>query len=51
MDAGVETLLNAHKPCSKGVPPSIALDMSGSPHQRIGYPLRAFPKCICRRVW
>ena len=35
-----EILLNAVRPCGMGVPPSEALDMSGSPHLTIGYLLR-----------
>ena len=37
---GEETLLSAVRPCGMGVPPSGALDMSGSPHLTIGYLLR-----------
>ena len=32
--------LNAVRPCGMRVPPSEALDMSGSPHLTIGYLLR-----------
>ena len=35
-----ETPLSAVRPCGMGVPPSEALDMSGSPHLTIGYLLR-----------
>ena len=37
---GEETPLNAVRLCRMGVPPSEALDMSGSPHLIIGYLLR-----------
>ena len=37
---GKETALSAVRPCGMGVPPSGALDMSGSPHLTIGYLLR-----------
>ena len=37
---GEETPLSAVRPCEMGVPPSEALDMSGSPHLTIGYLLR-----------
>ena len=37
---GEETPLSAVRPCGMGVPPSEALDMSGSPHLAIGYLLR-----------
>ena len=37
---GEETLLSAVRPCRMGVPPSEALDMSGSPHLTIGYLLK-----------
>ena len=37
---GKETPLNAVRPCRMGVPPSEALDMSGSLHLTIGYLLR-----------
>ena len=37
---GEETPLSAVRPCGMGVPPSGALDMSGSPHLTIGYLLR-----------
>ena len=37
---GEEIPLSAVKPCGMGVPPSKALDMSGSPHLTIGYLLR-----------
>ena len=35
-----ETPLSAVRPCGMGVPPSGALDMSGSPHLTIGYLLK-----------
>ena len=35
-----ETPLSAVRSCGMGVPPSEALDMSGSPHLIIGYLLR-----------
>ena len=37
---GDETPLSAVRPCGMGVPPSKALDMSGSLHLTIGYLLR-----------
>ena len=37
---GEETPLSAVRPCGMGIPPSEALDMSGSPHLTIGYLLR-----------
>ena len=37
---GEETPLSLVRPCGMGVPPSEALDMSGSPYLTIGYPLR-----------
>ena len=37
---GEETPLSAVRPCGMGVPPSEALDMSGSPYLTIGYLLR-----------
>ena len=37
---GEETPLSTVKSCEMGVPPSEALDMSGSPHLTIGYLLR-----------
>ena len=37
---GEETPLSAVRPCGMGVPPSEALDMSGSPHLTIGYLLK-----------
>ena len=37
---GEETPLSAVRPCGMRVPPSGALDMSGSPHLTIGYLLR-----------
>ena len=37
---GEETPLSAVRLCGMEVPPSEALDMSGSPHQTIGYLLR-----------
>ncbi len=37
---GEETPLIAVRPRGKGVPPSWALDISGSPHLTIGYLLR-----------
>ena len=37
---GEETLLSVVRPCGMGVPPSEALDMSGSPHLTISYLLR-----------
>jgi hypothetical protein len=37
---GEETPLSAVRPRGKGVPPSMALDISGSPHLTIGYLLR-----------
>ena len=37
---GEETPLSAVRPCGMEVPPSEALDMSGSPHLTIGYLLR-----------
>ena len=37
---GEETSLSAVRLCGMGVPPSEALDMSGSPHLTIGYLLR-----------
>ena len=40
MDGGEEIPLNAIRPCGMGVPPSEALDMSGSPHLIIGCLLR-----------
>jgi hypothetical protein len=40
MGGGEETPLSAVRPCGKGVPPSMALDISGSPHLTIGYLLR-----------
>ena len=39
-DGGEETPLSAVRPYGKRVPPSEALDMSGSPHLTIGYLLR-----------
>ena len=39
-DGGEKTPLSAVRPCGMGVPPSEALDMSGSPHLTIGYLLR-----------
>ena len=38
--SGEETPLSAVRPCGMEVPPSEALDMSGSPHLTIGYLLR-----------
>ncbi len=40
MGGGEETPLSAVRPRGKGVPPSWALDTSGSPHLTIGYLLR-----------
>ena len=40
---GEETPLSAVRPCGMEVPPSEALDMSGSPHLTIGYLIRV--KC------
>ena len=37
---GEETPLSAVRPCRMGIPPSEALDISGSPHLTIGYLLR-----------
>ena len=37
---GKETPLSAVRPCGMGVPPSEALDMSGSLHLIIGYLLK-----------
>lgn len=37
MGGGEETPLSAVRPRGKGVPPSWALDTSGSPHLTIGY--------------
>ena len=37
---GEEIPLSAVRPCGMGVPPSEALDMSGSPHLIFGYLLR-----------
>ena len=37
---GEETPLSAVRPCGMGVPPSEALDISGSPHLTISYLLR-----------
>jgi hypothetical protein len=37
MGGGEETPLSAGRPRGKGVPPSWALDISGSPHLIIGY--------------
>ena len=38
--SGKETPLSAVRLCGMGVPPSEALDMSGSPHLTIGYLLK-----------
>ena len=51
VDGGVETPLSAVRLCGKGVPPSMALDISGSLHLTIGYLLGESPKCMSRRVW
>ena len=40
MGGGEQILLSAVRLCGMGVPPSEALDMSGSPHLTIGYLLR-----------
>jgi len=40
MGGGEETPLSAVRPRGMGVPPSRALDISGSPHLTIGYLLR-----------
>lgn len=40
LGGGEETPLSAVRPRGKGVPPSWALDISGSPHLTIGYLLR-----------
>ena len=40
MSGGEETPPSAVGPRGKGVPPSMALDISGSPHLTIGYLLR-----------
>ena len=37
MGGGEETPPSAVRPRGKGVPPSMALDISGSPHLTIGY--------------
>ena len=37
---GMEISASAVRPCGMGVPPSEALDMSGSPYLTIGYLLR-----------
>ena len=37
---GEETPLSAVRPCGMGIPPSEALDISGSPHLTIGYLLK-----------
>ena len=39
-DGGEKRPLSAVRPCGMGVPPSEALDMSGSLHLTIGYLLR-----------
>lgn len=40
MGGGEEAPLSAVRPCGMGVPPSMALNISGSPHLTIGYLLR-----------
>jgi hypothetical protein len=44
MGGGEETPPSAVRPRGMGVPPSWALDMSGSPHQTIGYLLGLEPR-------
>lgn len=50
MDVSVQTPLIAAKPHGKGVPPSMALDMSGSQYKIIGHLLKRSPNCMNMRV-